>query len=353
MRLPAGGDDSASAGSSCPRHFGHRNFTVQLLLRLSLLLQVVIAAPASRKGGGRGDAVNSEMDSRSVAMSGAPIPTSGAVSIGREDMLRVRTSLGRISGELTTIIGIFDRALEALPPEPQPPAPSASSGGSRASTENHIPLPQDGSNGEFSADRGAGSIFGELLLGFGELLMWACIFFLDIGVVTGMQLFLESIGRKRGSGIMSKQNVSGALAAKSPTAGAIPTPTSTSEKPNSSRLSFLSEEDVMAAWLSEHWKKLVAGLVLALACRLPQRIFHSDGLVCSLLTNLAVMLRCMSLVMLLIRDDMTLPKKERDKARIEAAARAEEVKRSLDAAAHAAAAAAQPTPPASPTMVRR
>eukprot|EP00971_Amphidinium_carterae_P136225 2699313-Amphidinium_carterae.1 len=33
------------------------------------------------------------------------------------------------------------------------------------------------------------------------------------------------------------------------------------------------------------------------------------------LQNLAVMLRCMSLVMLLIRDDIALPKKERDKAR--------------------------------------
>mmetsp|Transcript_40896 Transcript_40896/g.94162 ORF Transcript_40896/g.94162 Transcript_40896/m.94162 type:complete len:333 (-) Transcript_40896:85-1083(-) len=326
----------------------------QKLLRLAFGLSLALQVAAKAKRGSRPNKAGEVLKSAEMPEEPQPgavpagVAQSAAVSIGREDMLKVRTSLGRISDELATIISVLDRSLEALPPLPP------ESGGKVA--DNHIPLPQASRYGDESEDVGASHVLGELIFTVGEILMWACIFFLDIGVVTGMQLFLESIGRKRGNGIMSRQSVGGALASQAATGGAIPAPSSAVDKASGTRLSFLSEEDVMAAWLSEHWPKLVAGLIVAFACRIPQRLFHADGLVSSLFTNLAVMLRCMSLVMLLIRDDIALPKKERDKAKVEAAARAEEQRRNLDAVAHAAAAAAQPTqtvtPPSSPVRAR-
>mmetsp|Transcript_30193 Transcript_30193/g.55100 ORF Transcript_30193/g.55100 Transcript_30193/m.55100 type:complete len:333 (+) Transcript_30193:83-1081(+) len=326
----------------------------QGLLRLAVGLSIALAAPPSKRGSRANKA--GEMlkgpDMPEEPRGGPVVTESAAVSIGREDMLKVRTSLGRISDELASIISVLDRSLEALPPTP----PESTAGAGVKVGDTHIPLPQAGRYGDPAGDVGATHVISELVFTVGEILLWACIFFLDIGVVTGMQLFLESIGRKRGNGVMSKQNVGGALASKTAGAGAIPTPSSASEHANGTRLSFLSEEDIMAAWLSEHWRKLAAGIIVAFACRMPQRLFHADGLVSSLFTNLAVMLRCMSLVMLLIRDDIALPKKERDKAKVEAAARAEEQRRNLDAAALAAAAAAQPTqtitPPTSPVRSR-
>merc|ERR1712039_654809 len=60
--------------------------------------------------------------------------------------------------------------------------------------------------------------------------------------------------------------------------------------------------------------KLAIGVGFTIACRLPQYIFHSEGLIANMLHVMTVMLRCMSLVMLVIRDDVTVPKKDKDKA---------------------------------------
>merc|ERR1711874_82285 len=101
--------------------------------------------------------------------------------------------------------------------------------------------------------------------------MGICI--LDICIVVGMQFFLESITRRRGgSTIMPKRGVASALANKagSSTGAAIPTPTGT---PGSSqRLSVLSQEEFLAAALTEHWAKLAIGVGFTIACRLPQYI---------------------------------------------------------------------------------
>merc|ERR1712061_214830 len=137
------------------------------------------------------------------------------------------------------------------------------------------------------------------------------IVILDIGVIVGMQFFLESISRKRkGSSIISKRNAS-ALAAKagSPVPGApIPAPTATAWRDNSQRLSVLLQEDFLVAVLTEHWGKFALGLGLTVVCRLPQYLFNSKGVLAHMLHVMTVMLRCMSCVMLLIRDDVAAPK---------------------------------------------
>lgn len=239
-------------------------------------------------------------------------PAAGALVIGREDLLRVRASLGRISDELHLILGVLDQHLEAS---------------ANVQTGEFVPLPREGLNGTGGAagvardgldSRPLVSASVAWVWAFGEWLVWVGIFALDIGIVVGMQLFLESIGRKRGgSSIMPKKSVASAIAVKNAAGTAvpgapIPTPSGTPGRESSQRLSVLSQEELLAAVLAEHWGKLAAAVGLAVASRLPQHILNNESVLCHMLINLAVMLRCMSLVMLLIRDDVALPK--RDKA---------------------------------------
>jgi len=72
----------------------------------------------------------------------------GAVVIGREDLLRVRASLGRVSDELHLILGVLDQHLEA-PPVAFPPrteaAGDAGPEGPEAAgpEEDFVPLPRE------------------------------------------------------------------------------------------------------------------------------------------------------------------------------------------------------------------
>jgi len=247
-----------------------------------------------------------------------------AVAVGREDLLRVRASLQRISDEMHLILNVLDQALEAPPMTFQPPAWSGGAGegsGGAAGGPRHedpVAVPQatdeDASEGQPSTLGAAGGVVGPWAWAIGGWLAWAGIWMLDIGIVVGMQLFLESIGRKRGgSSIMPKRNVANAIASKAaPASGApIPAPSATPGRASSQRLSVLSQEELLAAALTEHWGKLVVGAGMAVAFRLPQQVLSNDSLICHMLSNFTVMLRCMSLVMLLVRDDMTLPKKEK------------------------------------------
>lgn len=150
----------------------------------------------------------------------------------------------------------------------------------------------------------------------GEWAVWLGIFVLDVCIVIGLQVFLESIGKKRGgaSSIMPKKNVASAIAVKvtgGPPGAPIPTPSGTPGPQSTQRLSVLLQEDYLAALLAEHWGKLAIGIGVAVAVRLPIHVLNNDGILCHMLINLAVMLRCMSLVMLLIRDDVALPKREK------------------------------------------
>lgn len=268
--------------------------------------------------------------------SGAGAGATGALLIGREDLLRVRASLGRISDELHLILGIIDQHLEA-----STAASAAAHGmgmggsspsgvhmgrslGSEVQPVDFVPVPREAGRSNASS---SGAVNGKAPVSrpfvsaglawfwtLGEWMFWFSIFVLDIGIVVGMQLFLESIGRKRGgSTIMPKKNVANAIAVKAagPPGAPIPTPSGTPARESTQRLSVLSQEELLAACLAEHWGKLAVGVGLAVAGRLPQRILNNESLVCHMLINLAVMLRCMSLVMLLIRDDVALPKRDK------------------------------------------
>lgn len=251
----------------------------------------------------------------------------------REDLLQVRTSLGRISDELHLILGVIDHHLETLPVTlpTEPTADGAGAAGFQATEAMPIPMPrvqrptEDASNPKAvtpppqPAQESAWSVIAPWFLWLWPVvhwLGWVAVWMLDIGLVVSMQLFLESIGRKRkGSEIMPKKSVASAVAAKAAasgnSAGGIPTPSGTPPPSSTQRLSVLSQEELLAAHLSEHWLKLAVGAAVAVACRCPQYVLNDDSLTANMLSNLTVMLRCMSLVMLLIREDMTLPKKEK------------------------------------------
>jgi len=241
-------------------------------------------------------------------------PGAGALVIGREDLLRVRTSLGRISDELHLILGVLDQHLDG----------TASSAAAAAIDDRNAvkarafePLPREVNASELEARRDAakGSLVGagvSYIWSFGEWLFTLGIFGLDMGIVVGMQLFLESIGKKRGgSSIMPKKGVASAMAKASGPAHGTPIP-APSGAMGRERLSVLSQEEFLAALLAEHWGKIAIGAGLAIISRLPVHILNNDGILCHMLMNLAVMLRWMSLVMLLIRDDVALPKREKE-----------------------------------------
>ncbi|CAJ1422264.1 unnamed protein product [Effrenium voratum] len=273
-------------------------------------------------------------------------PAAGALVIGSEDLGKVRGALGRIADEIHLVLGILDQHLEASVPAPMlhpHEVPGLSEdlqlrarqveAARRAAAEvagraagvagtaaalaagDFVPMPRateaptEGTavkpQPEPKEEMQGSPVFAWLWTGATSL-FWVGVFFLDIAIVIGMQIFLESIGRKRGTGreIMSSKAMANALKAG---AKAIPEPSATSTQ----RLSVLSQEELLAAVLTEHWVKIVIGLGLAVAFRLPQCFLNQDGVVFHMLFTLAMVLRFMSPVMLWFRDDMTLPKKEK------------------------------------------
>lgn len=140
-----------------------------------------------------------------------------------------------------------------------------------------------------------------------EKMAWAGLFVLDISVVIGMMLFLESIGRKPKK-LRQKR-------AETPQSGSapgtpIPAPTATAGRESSQWLAWLSQEELLAACLKEHWFKFVLGLMLAFAVRLPKRILRQESLILHLVINVSVTLRCVGLALVLVRDSLLSTKAE-------------------------------------------
>jgi len=240
----------------------------------------------------------------------------GSVVLGREDLLRVRASLGRISDEMHLILGVLDQHLDSA----QDPAMPSSMGreldidtsvAKGAEQEDFVPLPREELPVATPTPEARSRVLAAWVWSAAECFFWAGVCVLDVAIIIGMQLFLESISRKRGgSSIISKRSAATAIATKA-AGGApgapIPAPSATPARSSSQRLSVLSQEELLAACLTEHWGKLAIGVGIMVACRLPQRLLNSNGFFCQMMLNLTVMLRCMSLVMLLIREDMALP----------------------------------------------
>lgn len=283
-----------------------------------VLIQTVDAAAGSGGGagglGGFGAGLGASFGSFSQWLNHGP--GAGALVLGREDLLRVRGSLGRISDELHLILGVIDQHLEGTASSAA--AAAIDDRNTAKARANFVPLPRDDNDtepdGAAATPRPLVSASVTWIWAIGERLLCFGIFALDIGIVVGMQVFLESIGRKRGgSTIMPKKNVASAMAKANGTVhgASIPAPSGMPGRESTQRLSVLSQEELLAACLNEHWGKLAIGLSLAVLGRLPQHILNNESILCHMLVNLAVMLRWMSLVMLLIRDDMALPKREK------------------------------------------
>lgn len=280
-------------------------------------------------------------------------PAAGALVIGSEDLGKVRGALGRIADEIHLILGILDQHLEATVPAPvlhpndvpglsedlqlraqqveaarRAAAEVASRAAGVAGTAaalaagDFVPMPRAPPSEEPIRPSEAPEQVKMEGLRTAFAWIWSCLtslfwvgmFFLDIAVVIGMQIFLESIGQKRtGREIMSKKAMANALAkqATSGTPKGSPIPEPSASSGTTTRLSVLSQEELLAAVLTEHWVKIIIGLGLAVALRLPQCFLSEDGIVFHMFFTLAMVLRFMSPVMLWFRDDMTLPKKEK------------------------------------------
>lgn len=256
-------------------------------------------------------AVAAGTSAKAAAASGAAEP--GAVVLGREDLQQLRDSVLRISGELQSILGVLDarlavegasaaRAPEA--PVSAPPGSGGAPGGSPAGANRT----SDGAGSEAAPEEESAAWMA------GRYAFEAAVFLLDVGLWVSMQLFLESLGRKRspGGSILAKDRVSTVMAAKAERSGdrraLIPSPTGAAPSEARQRLPMLSQEEALAALLDAHFAKMVAGAVLAVLCRLPPHILDANGLICHVMSNLVIMLRCMSLVTLCIRDDMSVPR---------------------------------------------
>eukprot|EP00439_Symbiodinium_sp_Y106_P006799 s5397_g1.t1 len=149
----------------------------------------------------------------------------------------------------------------------------------------------------------------------GERFMWLSVFGLDLFVVIAMMLFMESIGGKRRhrSRLLSKREAK-ELAKKAAAAAAagtpIPTPTSAAGRESSQWLAWLSQEELLAALLKEHWFKFVVGLGLAIVVRLLQRVMSQESLTYHLIVNVTMTLRFVGLALVLLRDAMLSPNPE-------------------------------------------
>lgn len=276
-------------------------------------------------------------------------PAAGALVIGSEDLGKVRGALGRIADEIHVILGILDQHLEATVPalvlhpnevpglsedlqlraqQVEAARRAAAEVASRAAgvagtaaalaAGDFVPMPRAPLEEPTSLEpdepkmEGVRAVFAWIWSCM-TWLFWVCIFFLDIAIVIGMQIFLESIGQRRtGREIMSRKAMANALAKQAtsgtPKGAPIPEPNAAG---STQRLAVLLQEEVLAAVLTEHWVKIIIGLGLAVAFRLPQCFLSEDGIVFHMLFTLAMVLRFMSPVMLWFRDDMALPKKDK------------------------------------------
>lgn len=243
-------------------------------------------------------------------------PAAGSLVISRDDLVRVRASLGRVSDELHLILGVLDQHLET-PPAPIHIEEDRLEGFQGGATERMPRAPPPPPPVTPAEPPGLFRYSASWVWELGCWLALAALFALDVGIVVYMQVFLENIGRKRGgSSIMTKKQASNILAGKAASAAGagpgapIPAPTATPLPSSSQRLSVLSQEELLAAALTEHWQKLVIGIVVAIACRLPSLLLSSDSLTNNMLVNLFIMVRILSVVMLLLENKMTLPSKE-------------------------------------------
>eukprot|EP00928_Gymnodinium_smaydae_P043169 TRINITY_DN28986_c0_g1_i1.p1 TRINITY_DN28986_c0_g1~~TRINITY_DN28986_c0_g1_i1.p1 ORF type:complete len:469 (+),score=140.23 TRINITY_DN28986_c0_g1_i1:82-1488(+) len=121
---------------------------------------------------------------------------------------------------------------------------------------------------------------GSILWAFCSLCFRFFVFLVDVAIIAGMQTFLEAAGKPK-----KKQHGRRKLE-------------------SSGFMAVISQEELAAAWLSEHWPKMAFGAGLSFAGRLPQLLLGDNSLVTQMVMVLTVMLRCMSLVMFFIRDDM-------------------------------------------------
>lgn len=273
----------------------------------------------------------------------------GASMLGRKELQKIKVSLGRITDEVHAILGVLDDFDPDFDPETrqassveghlfgalqsisglQSALSSEAISSVRSLSERWVVTPGEVVEVENISTAKAMPVKPSFLerwaarwawlgpyvkRGFekswqiGEKMAWAGLFVLDISVVIGMMLFLESIGRKPKK--LRQKRAETPQSAGSAPGTPIPAPTATAGRESSQWLAWLSQEELLAACLKEHWFKFVLGLMLAFAVRLPKRILRQESLILHLVINVSVTLRCVGLALVLVRDSLLSTKAE-------------------------------------------
>lgn len=236
------------------------------------------------------------------------IGASGAPScgfVGRQELSKIKASLGRINDEVHAILGVLDdfedgptTALQSLASFQQGLQDFQTDllGSKEAEPSSRRLSERWQELLSFLREMGEHEIW-ERLWRLSQRLGVVFLFLLDVFVVIGMALFLESLKRK-------PRRARSKEAAGAP----IPTPTATAGRESSQWLAWLSQEELLAASLKEHWFKFLLGLLLAMAVRLFDRLMRPESLMFHLIVNVSVTLRVVGLALVLLRDSLTFPR---------------------------------------------
>lgn len=271
-----------------------------------------------------------------VPVSQAEVACEPRPVLGRAELKKIKTSLGRINDEVHAILGVLDdfdletpgieenivSALQTISGLQSAWSTDSISRFSRSLAEKWIPTPAEITpvhNTSTSVEKRPflerwawlkewALRAGAKVWQVSQKILWGGLFVLDISVVIGMMLFLESIGKKPRR--PRKRPESSAAPVGEAPGTPIPTPTATAGRESSQWLAWLSQEELLAACLKEHCFKFLLGLLLAFAVRLPKRILQQESIILHLLVNISVTLRCVGLALVLMRDSLLSPKAE-------------------------------------------
>ena len=230
-----------------------------------------------------------------VGASGAP----SCSFVGRQELSKIKASLGRINDEVHAILGVLDDFEEG----PSSLQSLVSFQQSLQEVQEDLLGHAEASEMRLRLSEGLQELLSllkklyeheiwEKLWKLTERLGRLSLFMLDIFLVIGMALFLESLKRKPRRARKEK----------------IPTPTATAGRESSQWLAWLSQEELLAASLKEHCFKCLLGLSVAMAIRLFDRLIRPESLLFHLIVNVSVTLRVVGLALLLLQDSLTFPK---------------------------------------------
>jgi len=123
-------------------------------------------------------------------------------------------------------------------------------------------------------------------------LYYLLLLIFDIIIWTSLQVFLESIGKKKRK--------------KKPKRARSRSTTPVQEQKPTGRLAILTQEDALARILEEYAGKVIIGVIISISYRIPDYLLGEHSLILQILSNLVITLRGLAATTIFIRDDVAL-----------------------------------------------